>query len=128
MHNYKELKVWQKAMENAKKVFQVTALFPSSEKYGLVSQMNKCAVSIPSNIAEGAGRSSQKEFVQFLSIATGSAYELETQIMLAQSFEFINKEMHDDLILSTTELQRMLYKLRSTIKESLNTFYLILFT
>ncbi len=121
MHNYKELKVWQKAMENAKKVFHVTALFPSSEKYGLVSQMNKCAVSIPSNIAEGAGRSSQKEFVQFLSIATGSAYELETQIMLAQSFEFINKEMHDDLILSTTELQRMLYKLRSTIKESLNT-------
>jgi len=121
MHNYKELKVWQKAMENAKKVFQATALFPTSEKYGLSSQMNRCAVSIPSNIAEGAGRISQKEFAQFLSIATGSAYELETQILLVHSFEFINNEIQEELLLSTTELQKMLYKLRSTIKESLNT-------
>ncbi len=115
MHNYKELKVWQKAMENAKNIFQVTALFPVSERYGLVSQMNRCAISIPSNIAEGAGRNSTKEFAQFLSIANGSAFELETQIILAHSFEFITTEEQNNLLASITELQKMLYKLRSTI-------------
>jgi four helix bundle protein len=121
MHNFKELKVWQKAMENAKKIFQCTSSFPSVEKFGLITQMNRCAVSIPSNIAEGAGRNSQKEFVNFLSIATGSAYELETQIILAYSFTYISEEVQNELLFSISELQRMLYKLQTTIKESLNT-------
>ncbi|MFC6996213.1 four helix bundle protein [Rufibacter roseus] len=81
MHNFKELKIWQEAMTLAKKVFELSASFPANEKYGLTSQINRSAVSVPSNIAEGAGRGSDKEFIQFLNIARGSAFELETQLL-----------------------------------------------
>ncbi|MBF9255225.1 four helix bundle protein [Pontibacter sp. 172403-2] len=92
MHNFKELKIWQRSMELAKLVYKTTAQFPANEKYGLTSQINRSAVSIPSNIAEGAGRNSSKEFSQFLSIALGSAFELETQLYLAESFGFITND------------------------------------
>lgn len=80
MRKYKDLIIWQRSVEFATSIYRVTSEFPSEEKYGLISQMRRCSVSIPSNIAEGAGRSSDKEYQRFLDIAYGSAYELETQI------------------------------------------------
>src|SRR3989344_6352130 len=84
--SFKELIVWQRAMELAKQIYRVSRDFPSSEQYGLTSQMRRSAVSIPSNIAEGRKPGTRKDFMQFLRIADGSAAELETQIILAGSF------------------------------------------
>lgn len=121
MHKFKELKVWQEAMELAKEVYALTKLFPAEEKYGLTSQINRSAVSIPSNIGEGAGRNHDKEFLQFLNIAMGSAFELETQILLANSFGFIPKEKFEAIIEQIDKVQRMLNSFRSSIiKKSSN--------
>jgi len=88
MKDHKELDVWKKGMEFAVDIYQVTNNFPPSELYGLTSQLRKSAVSIPSNIAEGAARNTEKEFLQFLFIASGSAAEAETQILLARRLDF----------------------------------------
>jgi len=82
MHNFKDLKVWQKSMDLAIDIYKATSLFPRDEKFGLVSQIKRCSVSIPSNIAEGSGRGSDKEFNHFLNISQGSAFELETQLII----------------------------------------------
>ncbi|MHA6249784.1 four helix bundle protein [Pontibacter sp. CAU 1760] len=108
MHNFKELRVWKESMELAKLVYKVTALFPQDERYGLKSQINRAVVSIPSNIAEGAGRGSDKEFAQFLKIALGSAFELETQLILAESFGFIKEQHYSDLAQKNEGVQKML--------------------
>lgn len=92
----------------AKSVYQTTSSFPANEKYGLTSQVNRSVVSIPSNIAEGAGRSSDKEFNQFLNIALGSAFELETQLLLAQSFGFIDENRLNALLEQLRKIQRMI--------------------
>ena len=91
IHNFKELQVWQKAMDLAVFTYQLTSYFPKEEKYGLISQIQRCAVSVPSNIAEGSGRVSKKEFQHFISIAMGSSFELETQVILAYRFNYINE-------------------------------------
>ena len=88
MHNYKNLQVWQLAMDLAEHVYVLSASFPSDERFGLISQIRRSAVSIASNIAEGSGRGSDKDFSRFLNIALGSAFELETQIMLAHRLKF----------------------------------------
>ena len=97
MHRYKELEIWQKGMGIAKRVYEITAKFPKEEKYGMVSQLNRACVSIPSNIAEGAGRNSNNEFKHFLGIAMGSSCELETQLLLAESFNLIEKEVAKEM-------------------------------
>ncbi len=79
MHNYKDLIVWQKARVLVKDVYSLVAIFPYDEKFGISSQMKRSVISISSNIAEGAGRSSDKDFMRFLDIANGSAFELESQ-------------------------------------------------
>lgn len=84
MQSYRELKVWQDSFAVTKEVYILTSSFPNSEKFGLASQLQRCAVAVPSNIAEGQQRSSSKEFKQFLGIARGSAAELSTQLLLAQ--------------------------------------------
>ena len=94
---HKKLKAWQLAMDIAEKIYQVTELFPSDERFGLVSQMRKCGVSIPSNIAEGAGRNTKKEFVNFLHIAQGSLSELDTQVELSLRLQYIDKSTWDIL-------------------------------
>ena len=86
---HRDLLIWQEAMNLAKDVYARTGSFPREEMYGLTSQMRRAAVSVPSNIAEGAGRSSDKEFRQFLMIARGSLSELETQVILAQELGFL---------------------------------------
>ncbi len=90
IHNFKELQVWQKAMDLVVFAYELTGYFPKEEKYRLISQIQRCAVSIPSNIAEGSGRVFGKEFQHFISIAMGSSFELETQVILAFRFKYID--------------------------------------
>ena len=116
MHNFKELIIWKEAMALAKTVYQSSASFPVNEKYGLTSQINRSAVSIPSNIAEGAGRGSDKEFIQFLNIALGSAFELETQLLLAQSFGFIVESKLNELLEQLRKIQRMIDGFKKKLK------------
>lgn len=112
MHKYQDLKLWQKGIDLVVDVYKATAEFPKEEKYGLTSQMRRCAVSIPSNIAEGAGRNSDKEFVQFLAISNGSNYELETQTIVANRLELLSKELADDICNKLNEIQKMNYTLQ----------------
>ena len=90
--SYRDLDVWKKAMELAEAVYCVTVDFPENEKFGLTSQLRRAAVSVPSNIAEGAGRAGRGDFIRFLSIARGSLSELETQITLAVRLKLIARE------------------------------------
>lgn len=115
MHNFKELKVWKAGIEISKLIFQLTRNFPAEERYALTSQLNRCAVSIPSNIAEGCGRKSDRELYQFLSISLGSAFELETQIILAYEFSYIDKNTYNNAITQISEVQKMLNGLQRSL-------------
>lgn len=118
MHNVQQLKVWQLAMEIAKEIYVLTSGFPSEEKFGLTSQIRRAAVSIASNIAEGAGRYSDKEFAQFLSIASGSSFEVRTPLLIAVSLTYIP---HDDiapLLKRLSELEKMIFGFRRTLKNN----------
>lgn len=97
-HNFREIKIWQESLVLVKEVYEFSSKLPTEEKFGITSQINRSAVSIPSNIAEGSGRTSNKEFVRFLEIAISSSYELETQLILAEDlFEESSKEFIKNL-------------------------------
>jgi four helix bundle protein len=117
IHNFKELKVWQKSMTLCKMVYEITSTFPADEKFGLKSQIQRCAISIPSNIAEGSGRNGDKEFQHFLSIANGSAFELETQIILAKDFNYISDEHYSNITILLTEVEKMIYGFYQTLNK-----------
>jgi four helix bundle protein len=106
--SYRDLEVWQKAMTVAKMVYQATAGFPGEEKFGLVNQMRRAAVSIPSNIAEGHARSSTVEFQRFLSIAMGSVAELETQVILSYELGYLADENQQELLKELDDIGKML--------------------
>jgi four helix bundle protein len=106
--SYKDLIVWQKSMQVVKLVYQVTSRFPENEKFGLVSQMRRCSVSIPSNIAEGRYRSTKKDYCQFLSVAFASGAELETQLEVALMLNFINQPQKEQVGFVLTEVMKML--------------------
>jgi len=116
MHNFRQLNIWKDAMKLAKTVYVLTSNFPVHEKYGLISQINRAVVSVPSNIAEGSSRNSNKEFSHFLSIAIGSLFELETQIILAYDFGFIDKENIEVVIAEIIILQKMITNFRKTLE------------
>lgn len=116
MNNYKDLKVWQKAIDLTTKVYEVVNCFPDKERFGLISQITRSAVSVPSNIAEGSGWNSSKEFNQFLGIALGSCYELETQMLIAKNIGYLNEEKYQELSEDLIEIQKMI----SGLKKSLN--------
>ncbi len=97
MANYKDQFIWQKAKNLAVIIYRLTNHYPKKELYGLVSQINRCAVSIPSNIAEGYGRKSTKEYIQFLHIALGSSRELETQLIISKEIKIIDNIKWIDL-------------------------------
>lgn len=115
MNNFRNLDVWNKAVELATCVYQITENFQKTEKYSLTSQMRRSAVSISSNIAEGAGRGSKKEFNQFLNISTGSCYELETQLTISQDLKFLNDNDYKKIIEKLIEIQKMIYALRKSL-------------
>ena len=122
MHNFKELKIWQKALELSVDVYKVTALFPKEDKFGLISQIKRSAVSIPSNIAEGAGRNSVKEFLYFLSVANGSSYELQTQLLISNKLNFLKDDLLESMLNELDEIQKMNYNFQKTLKKNtLNT-------
>ncbi len=111
--DHKDLDVWKKSMDLVVKVYQITQLFPETEKYGLTSQMRRAAVSIPSNIAEGAARKGDKELMQFLYISIGSLSELETQYLIAIRLEFITKV--DAFELQLIEVKKLLIGFKNYI-------------
>src|SRR3989344_1662712 len=108
---YKDLIVWQKSVELVTQVYRLTGNFPQNETYGLISQMRRSAVSIPSNIAEWSKRNTKKDFNQFLAIALGSAAELETQLEIANRLGFGAKIDTHSIMKGLDEIMRMLYKL-----------------
>lgn len=118
-HNLKELKIWQKAIDLAVEVYSSTSEFPSEEKYGLTSQIRRSAVSVPSNISEGAGRNSNKEFVQFLGISHGSSYELETQLIIAHRLKLLSDNTSTELLNKISEVQKMNYRLRESLNQKI---------
>ena len=115
MNKFKELKVWQEAIELAAEIYSITEQFPSKETYGLVSQINRSAISIASNIAEGAGRNSNKEFNQFLGIALGSLYELETQLIIGNRIGYLTSETNEQLLTRITTISKMLTRLKQSL-------------
>jgi len=116
VNNHKDLEVWKKSVALAKDVYEATKDFPKDEVFGLTSQMKRASVSIASNIAEGAARKGQQEFVQFLYIAIGSASELDTQIEIAKAINIGNPATLDQLQKNTDTIKAMLYGLAKSIK------------
>lgn len=116
MHKVEDLKIWKKSIELTKSIYLLVAELPSDEKFGLISQIKRCSISIPSNIAEGAGRNSNKEFKYFLSVANGSTYELQTQLILIIELNLIKKEKVQPIIDNCIEIQKMNYAFQKSLK------------
>ena len=114
-HNFKELKVWQKSRVFVKNLFLLTNQYPKDERFELVSQMRRAAISIPSNIAEGSGRNSNKDFRRFLNIAISSAYELETQIIISLDLGYILEEEFNNRSNDIHEIQKMIIGFRKSL-------------
>ena len=108
VQSYRELIVWQKAIDLVVAIYRITQSFPREEAFGLTSQMRRAAVSIPSNIAEGQGRRSAKEFQRFLDIARGSLQEVETQLLIANRLHYLDDSQQHTLLLQNTEVARLL--------------------
>ncbi|HEY3415393.1 MAG TPA: four helix bundle protein [Armatimonadota bacterium] len=118
--SYRDLEVWQKSMDLTVDCYRITGQFPKSETYGLASQLQRAAVSIPSNIAEGATRQHTTEFIQFLSVASASLAELETQIEIASRLEYVDSKKAQAIFERTKELGRMLSGLIRVLREKKN--------
>lgn len=116
MHQFKELLIWQKSRNFCSEIYSITSTFPNDEKFGITNQLRRASVSIPSNIAEGSSRNSNKDFSRFLEIAFGSAYEIETQLLIASDLGFIKTEQLELLIIQLDEIIKMISKFKSTLK------------
>ena len=118
MHKFEDLKIWQKAMYITVDCYKATENFPKEEKYGLTSQLRRSAVSVPSNISEGAGRNTNGEFKQFLGIANGSSFELLTQLYLSQRLNLITEEGVRPIINEVLQVTKMNYSLQKSLAKS----------
>jgi four helix bundle protein len=118
MQSYKELVVWQQSMTLVAEVYRVTKLFPREEIYGLTSQLRRSAVSVPSNIAEGQGRASRGEFVEFLCTARGSLFELETQVLIAGQLGYFKPQDETEISQQLTRVAQLLNALISSLRPS----------
>jgi four helix bundle protein len=116
MRTHEKLEVWKKSVDFVVEVYKLTDSFPNAEKFGLISQIRRASVSIPSNIAEGAARNSEKEFLQFLSISQGSTSEVATQILISFRLGFIDEKNYLDLSAKLNEIGRMLTGLRNHLR------------
>jgi len=115
LKSYKELIVWQKSMTLVKMIYNLTESFPESEKFGLTNQMRRSSVSIPSNIAEGWGRLSRKNYIQFLRISRGSLFELETQILITKELNYLKSSENSEKLI--IEISKMLNSLIKKLEE-----------
>ena len=116
MRDFRKLEIWGQSLAFVKTIYELTSTFPAQERYGLISQMNRSAVSIPSNIAEGCSRNSVKDFSRFLEFAIGSSFELETQIEIGVSIHYISKDQYTILIQKLHILQRRINLQRERLK------------
>lgn len=116
MHKLRELILWNRSIELTVEVYKATEKFPKEETYSLTSQIRRAAISISSNISEGAGRNSDNEFIYFLGIANGSSYELETQLIIANKLNLITESNLNPLLETISELQKMNYTFQNTLK------------
>ncbi len=114
--NHRDLTIWQKGIVLVKRIYELTSQFPPSEQFGLTSQMRRSAVSIPSNIAEGCGRNSDKELIHFLYITLGSASELETQVIISVELDFLSQEKADPIQNLISEIIKMASSLIKSLK------------
>ena len=117
-HNFKNLKVWQKSVDSAVKVYEVTKLFPSEERFGITSQMRRSSVSVPSNIAEFTVKNTSKSFANALDISLGESFELETQAMIANRVGIINDDNFNNLNIDIAEIQKMIIGFKATIESN----------
>lgn len=115
MHRFKELEIWKKSRKFCTAIYNATADFPTEEKFGLANQLRRASISIPSNIAEGSSRNSQKDFSRFLEIAIGSAYEIETQLLIASDLGFLKHGDLNSLTANIEEIIKMTSRFRATL-------------
>ena len=116
MHRFKDLEIWKKSRFFCSEIYKITSKFPDSEKFGLINQLRRASVSIPSNITEGSSRHSNKDFLRFLQIALGSAYEVETQLLISFDLKFINEKELNQLQANLDSIIKMTSKFKSTLK------------
>ena len=118
MHDYKKLRLWQQSIELVKEIYKLTKNSPSEEKFGLTNQIRRSVVSVPSNIAEGAGRNTKGEFKNFLGVANGSLFELETQLIISKDMNYL-KDYNLNLLLPKIDmLQKMIYNLIKSVNNN----------
>ena len=118
MRNFRDLDIWKDARILVKEIYILTETLPENEKFGLIFQINRCAISIPSNIAEGCAKSSNKDFCRFLEISLGSCYELETQLILCSDLEFISLEIAETKIIFIKNLERKIGSFINFLKKN----------
>ena len=117
MKSYRDLIVWQKSMNLVTQVYQAIRSFPKEEMYGLTNQIRRCAVSVPSNMAEGYGRQASGDYIRHLQISRGSLFELQTQLEICRNIQYLSKREYDDLFELCNEIERMLNSLIKKLKE-----------
>lgn len=117
MSHFRTLLIWQKSMTLVTAIYQSTRKFPKEELFGLTSQLRRCSVSIPSNIAEGSGRESDKDYIRFLNISVDSLFELQTQLEIAKNIDYLTQEEFNKQYEDTRELERMLFSFIKKVKE-----------
>lgn len=118
MHKFKELIVWKKSRELVKEIYLMSNSFPEDERFGLTQQIRRAVVSISSNIAEGAGRTTNMDFCRFLDIANGSAFEVETQLYLALDLNFIKSDAFETINIKLQDVQKLLFNFRKSLSKS----------
>jgi len=108
MHNFKKLSIWIKSVDFVTEIYKVTTTFPDNERFGLISQLQRAAVSVPANISEGSAKSSNKDFARFLEISLGSTFELETELLVSLNLSYIDLGKYNQLQEKLAELQKMI--------------------
>ncbi|MDR3704344.1 MAG: four helix bundle protein [Paludibacteraceae bacterium] len=117
MHNFRKLDIWTKSMSLVTEIYQLTNLFPAHERFGLISQMQRAAVSLPTNIAEGSAKSSNKDFARFLEMSIGSSLELETELTIALNLKYIDSVVFESIQDKIIELQKMIIGFKNKLNK-----------
>lgn len=118
MWDFRELQVWQRARALVRDVYLVSEHFPPDERFGITAQVRRCAISVPANIAEGCGRRGRRELARFVDVATGSAYELESHLLIARDLALVKSDDISPLLAEVDELKRMLIGLSRSLRAS----------